>query len=309
VVIKNIKTCFLSLIAFVALSASAPSFGMDIIRNIAGVYIFKAILDKDLSESERLEQVKKFSGTWDVNKITNDNGDTPLSVACYIGLADIVEFLLENACNTLGQLGAKDLVDKFNNEGQTPFHIACINGNKKIAKLLLKFGADINKNIGFYEPMSKKRGYRPTPLRAVSHGFCWRAVQYSPLDIAVIECCDSFNYSENKNYDFGFVRFLLENGADAGERHQFYSDLRLKKYFELVKKYDKAENKMEFVMSMRGDPEAFNLLVKRSFAKNCKSEIDAKNMFDTLKKQLSGVNSAGANNCKKLRDCRVHLLS
>jgi len=121
--------------------------------------------------------------------LPNTNGDTPLTLACYVGNLEITKLLLEHgakpnvpnangytpltlACR-FGDLetakllllsGAKPNVPDVN--GETPLMPTCYDGNLKLAKLLLSSGADPN--------VRNKCG--KTPL--------WFACRYGYLEIA-----------------------------------------------------------------------------------------------------------------------------
>ncbi|PZO31230.1 MAG: ankyrin repeat domain-containing protein [Flavobacteriaceae bacterium] len=64
---------------------------------------------------------------------TNNNGFTPLILACYRGNNEVAKVLIENNCD----LNAKS-------EMGTPLMAAIVKGNNEIAKLLIEKKADIN---------------------------------------------------------------------------------------------------------------------------------------------------------------------
>ena len=68
-----------------------------------------------------------------VDKLVNDNGNTPLHSACANGQIGAVEILIKNKAN----IEARDLF------GATPLLIAAQHGNIEVLKFLLDLGADI----------------------------------------------------------------------------------------------------------------------------------------------------------------------
>jgi len=85
----------------------------------------------------------------DLNVQDND-GNTPLHIACENGNIDIAKALL----TALGNLESMDL-NIQNNDGNTPLHKACENGNIDVAKALLTAGA--NQNV---ENKEKKKPFQ-----------------------------------------------------------------------------------------------------------------------------------------------------
>jgi ankyrin repeat protein len=70
-------------------------------------------------------------------KKCNNNGASPLYIACQDGHLDIVEKLLDNV---------KTDVNKCTNSGASPLNIACQNGHLDIVeKLLDNINTDVNK--------------------------------------------------------------------------------------------------------------------------------------------------------------------
>ena len=70
------------------------------------------------------------TGQCDV-KSPNENGSTPLHLACYQGKLDRVTLLLDTQqCDMTSQ----------NKDGNTPLHVACFHGNSDTVKLLLNSG-------------------------------------------------------------------------------------------------------------------------------------------------------------------------
>jgi ankyrin repeat protein len=61
-------------------------------------------------------------------------GNTPLMGACSRGLAEIVEYLIQNDA----------MINAKNDDGETPLHLACEANVQQVVKILLRSGADIN---------------------------------------------------------------------------------------------------------------------------------------------------------------------
>ena len=62
------------------------------------------------------------------------HGTTPLNIVSYLGLVDVVCYLLEQGADR----------DKVDVDGWTPLHRAAYNGYLEIAMLLMSYGADLN---------------------------------------------------------------------------------------------------------------------------------------------------------------------
>ncbi len=68
------------------------------------------------------------------NALQNDDGWTPLHEACCLGLADVVEALLQHGADATAR--CKD--------GTTPLHKAARAGNKASVAMLIQAGADVS---------------------------------------------------------------------------------------------------------------------------------------------------------------------
>ena len=113
----------------------------------------------------------------------DNEGKSPLHLACQHGHLAIVECILESQLYTKGVLEVCDM------KKDTAMHLACMGGNCKIVELLIKMGAKTNAANG------KKR----TPMHtAAKHGFvdivrtlqtsepikCWDYCKRTPLHLA-----------------------------------------------------------------------------------------------------------------------------
>ena len=67
----------------------------------------------------------------------NENGATPLYIACDKGHVDAARLLLDK--------GAE--VDRADEDGRTPLFVACFKGHVGAARLLLDKGADVNRAV------------------------------------------------------------------------------------------------------------------------------------------------------------------
>ena len=71
----------------------------------------------------------------DVNQAKNDDGSTPLHIACHKGhIEEVTTLLAENAD-----------VNQAANDGITPLYAACHNGHIEVVATLLAENADVNK--------------------------------------------------------------------------------------------------------------------------------------------------------------------
>jgi uncharacterized protein len=88
----------------------------------------------DVARKGTLTQAKEiFADNPELLNSTNQNGFTPLILACYRGNEQVVTFLIENSktLNVSSEMG-------------TPLMACSVKGNIKIAELLLKKGANVN---------------------------------------------------------------------------------------------------------------------------------------------------------------------
>lgn len=67
-------------------------------------------------------------------EVYDEDGETPLHIACYTGNAEIVRFLIEAAADT----------EKKDSYGRAPLNRACYDGFEDIAKVLLESGCDVD---------------------------------------------------------------------------------------------------------------------------------------------------------------------
>jgi hypothetical protein len=198
----------------------------------------------------------------------------------------MVELLLKYACRAcppkllerrweFGESSATESVnieinDVWHNyHGVTPFYIACCFGREAIAKLLAPYCTR--------RTINKNKSFDEQSTSLQNACFCDKGE---------------------------IVKLLLALGANVDEKSIFSARKyeKITVWLKLAKELDESKNKTLFLLSKEKNKEVYDFLLKRSgFAK-----LD---MLDNMKKQLVGVNSAGANNCKKLRDCCVNLLS
>ena len=182
----------------------------------------------------------------DVNTRRND-GWTPLNVASYFGIVEIVRLLLDNGAdpetNAEGDMGEKPLhkvssgkyrsqedgvrvaqlllergadVNIRRNDDWTPLHVASFHGNVEIVHLLLDHGADPEANAE--GDMGEK------PLHKVSSGKYRSQEDGVHAAQLLLECGADVNTRRNDDWTplhvasyFGnveIVRLLLDNGAD-----------------------------------------------------------------------------------------------
>ena len=147
----KLKLCFLTL--FFGLSCIHPLWAQD---------VFDAARTGNLASIKLLVKLKS-----DTVSRTNQNGFTPLILACYYGQKNIVEFLLNEGVDletnspegtallAAVYKGNLEIVSLFllhninlnatNDEGTTPLMFAAMAGNFEMVNLLLTHGADKNK--------------------------------------------------------------------------------------------------------------------------------------------------------------------
>ena len=191
----------------------------DAIRNI-----------KEILEGDAYKDYK-----FDLNKIKDSEGKTPLSNACYNDNIEVAKFLIEHGADVnskdrdwytplywacykenielvklLLEQGAD--VDSKNKKGETPLYWACKKGNTEIVKLLLEHGADVN----------IKDKYVDTPLY-------WACVK-NHTEVAKVLIGHGADVNSENNYgvsplswacrnnNIELVKFLIEHGADVNSK-------------------------------------------------------------------------------------------
>lgn len=76
----------------------------------------------------------------DINQRTEDNGETPLHIACETGFTEAAEVLLKSRAD----------MTLVNFTGQTPLFLAVLNDKNSIAKLLLRHGVQLEEYHSYY---------------------------------------------------------------------------------------------------------------------------------------------------------------
>jgi uncharacterized protein len=135
----------------------------------------------------------------DLVNARNENGDTLLITAVYLGRRDLFDLLIEKGAgvnlfeaSALGHVERVQerladepaLVNAYSHDGWTPLHLASFFGHREVASLLLARGADVN-------------------ARSKSTRF---AKENTPLHAAAA------------NRQIGVAELLLEHGADVNAK-------------------------------------------------------------------------------------------
>jgi uncharacterized protein len=118
------------------------------------VEIFAALVRGDTATFERL--LEEHPG---LANARNENGDTLLITAAYLGRRDLFDRLVEKGAGVnLFEASALGLVERvqerltdepalvnaYSHDGWTPLHLASFFGHREVANLLLARGADVN---------------------------------------------------------------------------------------------------------------------------------------------------------------------
>ncbi len=88
----------------------------------------------DSAKKGDIEGIKQHLAAGGDVSLRNNNGDTMLNYAAFLGHKEIVELLVENGA----EVNAKGLAD------WTPLHLAAYNDNEQIVQLLIAKGAEMN---------------------------------------------------------------------------------------------------------------------------------------------------------------------
>jgi uncharacterized protein len=114
----------------------------------------------------------------DLANARNENGDSLLMTAAYMGRRDLFDLLLEKGAGvSLFEASAVGLVDRvqehvekdpglvnaYSHDGWTPLHLASFFGHKDVARILLARGADVNARS-----KSSRFAKENTPLHAAA---------------------------------------------------------------------------------------------------------------------------------------------
>lgn len=250
------KKIILSGIAFIALSASAPSFGMNTFFKSIGNYfaekakIYKQNLSKDIFKAIRigdLKKLKKLIKKLDVLGINFNSlreGDpirSPLHVACEGGYKSckdpvkklsIVAFLIEKGAD----VNARDMAgfnpcryDDYNKgygqtQGFTPLHLACAKGSLEIVQILLENGA--GKLINEYVCDD----YRMTPLDLACEQNTLEVVKLLLKNGAIVSKCaldivTEYDMTETKRY-FDLANQFNTSAIEFCKYHKISSNMR-----------------------------------------------------------------------------------
>lgn len=98
--------------------------------------LIQAVVDNNLEEVQKLiDHAKKSNVEDEIINIRDNEGRTPLYVACMEGYSNIVSLLINSKAN----------INQAKKGGATPLFIASQNNKKDIVRLLLQHGADVNK--------------------------------------------------------------------------------------------------------------------------------------------------------------------
>jgi len=178
-------------------------------------------------ETERFKQL--LDERPDLVNARNENGDSLLISAAYMGRRDLFELLLEKGAGvSLFEASAVGLVDRvqeqvekdpavvnaYSHDGWTALHLASFFGHKDVASLLLARGADVNARS-----KSTRFAKENTPLHAAAAN---RQVDVAEILIAHgadVNAKDGSGYTPlalaaNSKNDL-LVVILLEKGAQA----------------------------------------------------------------------------------------------
>ena len=188
------------------------------------VEIFGALMTGDTERFKRLLDERP-----DLANARNENGDSLLISAVYMGRRDLFELLIQKGAGvSLFEASAVGLIDRvreqvekdpglvnaYSHDGWTPLHLASFFGHKDIAALLLDRGADVNARS-----KSTRFAKENTPLHAAAAN---RQVDVAEVLIARgadVNARDGSGYTPlalaaNSKNDL-LVVILLEKGAQT----------------------------------------------------------------------------------------------
>jgi len=156
----------------------------------------------------------------DVNKKNKNNGYTPLIIACNEGNEIIVRYLIEHGAD----INARD------ENGYSPLVFACSNGNEAVIKYLVEKGADVNiKDENGDTPLILSLIFKNKTIvnYLVSHGANVNLKNskkgYTPLMIA----CSGENEGKDNELNLTLVKCLINNGAKINMKNEKSGDTPL----------------------------------------------------------------------------------
>ncbi len=159
--------------------------------------LIQAIRACDINRTELLIQEGRNQLNSPIHEIDNDNGYTPLHVACLRDNAEIVSKLIKAGCD----------INKADKDGRTPLYIVCCSDNNEILSLLIRAGADIN-------PFHKNK--RVPLLAACQWGNVAAVLQLiaAGVDVNTREPCSPLRtaWISGKKY---IAHLLIQAGADV----------------------------------------------------------------------------------------------
>ena len=191
---------------------------------------------------------------------------------------------LNEAGVNINEIAKEVNIDAIDDSGKTILHLACaLKEDKETIELLLKLGAKkfINKTDNFDRTaLSCITDFTEYTEKVV------KTVELLLENGAKIDSISSVNVLYRNTRES--IRADFFNAFNQGDE---YGPTKLSKYFGLVKEYDNAENKIQFIATKTG--KEYDLLKKRWL--NC---IEIKNALN-LPENTRGL--------KRFSDCRITL--
>jgi len=202
------------------------------------IQTIKQLIKSNSYHNINIQTVKQLIESNNYRDINNKYGiceETLLHHAAYYNHIEIVKYLVSVASN-----GSGASIDAFDNNHNTPLRNASLVGNLDIVKFLIKSGANVNlADIDGQTPLHSAvaDGLDECGYNTATHDGCRGVCNFQHLNTDTIKYLieagapiDLGDYDGNtalhlaSKHNIEFVKCLLDHGADASCKTQFYGN-------------------------------------------------------------------------------------
>jgi len=280
--------------------------------------LYWACHKKDLE----MAQLLLYNGAQEsVNVADEELGYTPLHWACGSGDLELIGLLLANGAqasvNVIAEYGARTPLECFCEEN----HLDCENNQLEVVKLLLKYGAEESLNSPHYDDVvhtplwyaCKGNNLKVVKL-LLKYGAGANVIALEPAwsstlpyfacrnnNLEMLKLLLKYGARENinaidpdddstplmracDNDNVEMAKLLLQYGASVSdEMVDETNDQEIERYLELVVKYNRAENKLEFITEQKetGNEEDAAFLAEKLFLDSMEQVVNNERTIET----------------------------